>query len=228
MTDHILQFNAVTLPATDRDNPELAGIDFVLAQGDCFAVRVEEERVCPPLADMAMGLLRPSAGCVLLEGRDWAQMSADDVSRARSRIGRVFEEQGWVSNLDVDENVTLAQRHHTGRSPTEIRAEALRWARRFGRDALLSVRPAWATRHELLIAQWVRAFMGEPQLLIFERPTRDATDDECTWFLNALREQRQRGAGVIVLASDERLLDAALLTPTLCATVENDRWEIAG
>ncbi len=228
MADPVLQFSAVTLSATDRDDRELSGVDFALNPGDCLAVRVEEERICPLLADTAIGLLDPSAGRVLLEGKDWARMAADDVSRVRSRIGRVFEEQAWVSNLDVDENITLAQRHHTRRSPEEIRDEALRWARRFGRDALLYVRPAWAPRQELLIAQWIRACLGEPRLLIFERPTRDATDEECRWFLDAMREHRQRGAGVIVLASDERLLDAALLRPTLCATVEEDRWEITG
>lgn len=228
MTDDILQFISVTLPATDRYNHEVAGIEFNVRPGDCVLVRVEEETVCPPLADAAIGLTAPVAGRILFEGQEWETLSADEVARNRSRIGRVFEEHAWVSNLDVDENVTLAQRHHARRSPAEIRDEALRWARRFGRDALLSVRPAWAPRRELRIAQWIRAFVGAPPLLIFERPTRDATDEECRSFLDAVQEERARGAGVLIMASDERLFGEAPFSPTVSATVKDDRWESAG
>ncbi len=228
MTDSILQFEAVTLPAADAYDQEVAGLDFALRAGDCLLVAVEDERPCPPLADAAEGLLEPSAGRVLMHGADWQEMSPDESSLRRSRIGRVFESQAWLSNLDVDENVTLAQRHHARRSEAEIREEAVRWVQRFGRDALPAMRPAWAPRHELIIAQWVRALLGEPELLIMERATRDATHEECAQLVEAAEEHRRRGAALIWLSSDERFLNNQSLAPTVRAKMKGERWEIVG
>jgi len=228
MADTVLHFEDVTLQATDRYDQEVRGIEFQLGAGECLLIEVDDERVCPPLADTAQGLMEPMAGRVWVAGRDWSALSADDASRWRSRIGRVFEDHAWLSNLDVDENVTLAQRHHSGRADEAVRDEALRWATRFGRDALPAMRPAWAPRHELVIAQWVRALLGEPRLLILERPTRDIADDEGALLVDAVREHRGKGVAVLWLASDERLLNNQSLDATQRARIAGDRWEIVG
>ncbi len=227
MAEERIQFETVTLPATDRYDQEVADIHFVLSAGECLLVNVEDERGCPPLADTAEGLLTPVAGRVRMDGRDWSSISADESAAYRSVIGRVFEEQAWVSNLDVDENVTLAQRHHTRRPEQEIRDEALQWAGRFGWDSLPAIRPAWAPRHELVIAQWVRALLGTPRLMILERPTRDVGDEECGQLVEAVLERRAEGAAVIWLTSDERLSNNQSLNPTIRAKVLGDRWEIS-
>lgn len=228
MADAIVHFEGVTLQATDRYDQEVRGIDFRLGAGECLLIEVDGERACPPLADTAQGLIEPTTGRVWVEGRDWSALSAEAVARCRGRIGRVFEDHAWLSNLDVDENVTLAQRHHSGRTDDVIRDEALRWATRFGRDGLPAMRPAWAPRHELVVAQWVRALLGEPHLLILERPTRDIPDDESALLVDAVREQRARGVAVLWLASDERLLNNQSLHATQRAKIAGDRWEILG
>ena len=226
MAKERIQFEAVTLQATDRYDQEVGGIDVLLRAGECLLIEVEEERGCPPFADTAEGLLAPAAGRVRMDGRDWLSLSPDESAAYRSAIGRVFEEQAWVSNLDVDENVTLAQRHHTGRSEQEIRDEALHWAARFGWDTLPAIRPAWAPRHELVIAQWVRALLGAPRLMILERPTRDAVDEECGRLVEAVQERRAEGAAVIWLTSDARLVNNQSLDPRFRAKILGDRWEI--
>ncbi len=225
MTTEILQFDAVTLPATDGYDEPVSGIDFVLRAGECALIELEEERACPPFADTAEGLSEPASGRVLTEGRDWITLAPDEAVARRSGIGRVFERHAWVSNLDVDENVTLAQRHHTRRPPDEIRDEALRWAARFGRDTLPAVRPVWASRRDLMMAQWVRALLGAPRLIILEEPTRDMKKDDCDRLIQVVRERRAEGTAVMWLTSDMRLLNNESLDPGFRARVQGASWE---
>lgn len=226
MADEILQFDSVTLAATDAYDDRVAGIHFTLCAGESLLVQVEDERGCPPLADTAEGLCEPETGRVLIDGADWAGMAGDEVAQRRSRIGRVFASHAWLSNLDVDENVTLAQRHHSRRPESEIRDEALRLARRFRRDGLPAMRPAWASRHELIVAQWVRALLGEPRLVILERPTREVRDDECAQLVETVQACRDRGAALVWITGDRRLLNNQSLDATFRVKVSGDRWEM--
>ena len=104
------------------------------------------------------------------EDTDWEEMAADAAAAARGRIGRVFEVRGWISNLDVDENITLAQRHHTSRPLGEIEAEALALAQQFGLADLPRLRPAMLRAGELRRAAWIRALLGAPTLILLEHP----------------------------------------------------------
>lgn len=222
----VLQFEDVVLPPTDRFDHSVSGIRFQLSPGECLVVEVGDEQACPPLADVAQGLLAPVAGVVRIEGDDWSDLSPEAASERRHRIGRVFEEQAWLSNLDVDENITLAHRHHTNRPTAAIRQEAQALATRFGLAALPAGRPAWTSRHELTLAQWVRALLGDRCLYILEQPTRDVTRTECDQLVCALREAREAGASVLWLTHDRRIIDNPALSDSARARLLGDSWEI--
>ena len=226
MSKEILRFESVTLPDTEEYSGAAHNVDFVLCAGEALLIDTHDTQGWPPLADTAEGLLPPRSGAVRIGGAEWSTLNPDASTDWRSRIGRVFADHAWVSNLDVDENVTLAQRHHARQAPAEISEQAQTWARRFGLDALPATRPAWTPRKEQMLAQWVRALLGEPALLILENPTRDVPGDASEHLLNAVREQRDRGAAVIWMTTEKDLQNHASLEPTYRATLSKDRWEI--
>jgi len=69
--------------------------------------------------------------------------------------------------------------------------------------------------------------LGAPRLMILERPTHDASDEECGQLVEAVQERRTQGAAVIWLTSDARLSNNQSLDPTIRAKVLGDRWEIS-
>ncbi len=204
-SDAIIEWQGVCLPASAQYEIEIPDLTFALEPGEIMMVYIDNHRYCPPFADTACGLLKPSRGRILFKGRDWQSMMAGAVAAARSRIGRVFETNAWVSNLDLDENITLAQRHHTKRTQQDIRAEAEEWARRFGLPSLPAMRPIRASRQELMKSQWVRALLGQPELLLLERPCRDVSSSERRLLIDAVKEQLHREAAAIWLTSDEEV-----------------------
>ena len=168
-------------------------------------VLVENDPRPLPLADAAEGLLAPQAGCVRFLGQDWTGMSPDEAVAARASIGRVFSGPAWISNLDVDENVVLRLRHHTGRTPEDIEAEACALARAVGLEDLPRRRPAWVNRQDLARAQWVRALLGQPAMLLLERPKQDVPEDAVAALAAAVQEARGNGTAIVWFTSSPKL-----------------------
>jgi phospholipid/cholesterol/gamma-HCH transport system ATP-binding protein len=202
----ILVFENVTIPAQPPDEAGLAGVSFSLKSGELMLVRVEEGLARIPFADAAEGLVNPDAGRVAFLGEDWRMMPPNRSAERRGKIGRVFETHAWISNLDVDENITLGQRHHTARPENEIAQEAETLVRQFGLGNLPRVRPALARRYDLRRAEWARAFVGEPLLIILENPTKDVHLDALPGLMGAVKTARGRGAAAIWMTDDMRVL----------------------
>ena len=202
----ILSFEDVNVAAEPPYEVGLEGGSFSLKAAELMVVRMEEEMARTPFADAAEGLAEPASGRVAFLGEDWRAMPPQRSSECRGRIGRVFVTHSWISNLDVDENVTLAQRSHTLRPESEIAAEAAALARQFGFGELPRGRPAVVRRADLRRAEWVRAFIGEPALLILENPMQDVSSDFLPCLAGAVKAARARGAAVVWLSGNARIL----------------------
>jgi phospholipid/cholesterol/gamma-HCH transport system ATP-binding protein len=170
---------------------------------------MERENERMPLADAAQGLVPPRRGSVMFFGEDWQRMSANRAAAQRGRIGRLFDDDGWISDLDVDQNIMLSELHHTARSEDDIIEEALRWARVFGLPGLPRGRPGSMRRWDLRKAACIRAFLGQPPFIILEQPVRGIFADLIAPLTNAVKSARQRGAAVLWTIADPRIWNHA-------------------
>ena len=69
-----------------------------------------------------VGLLRPDAGQVLVEGEDITHMSSGELSRVRRRIGFLFQNAALFDSISVGDNVAFPLRRHTAMDRGAIRA----------------------------------------------------------------------------------------------------------
>ena len=197
LSQPVLEFCDATIAPGSKDQSPVAGANFALRAGGLLLLRVDPMRAHLPIGDAAEGLVKPESGRVRFLGEDWGAMSAARGAQMRSRARRVFDGSGWVSNLDVSENVTLAERHWTRRSLDEVRGEAARLARACGLAAVPDGRPAWVAQTDLRRCEWVRAFMGQPALVILELPTEGLPTEYADRLIEVAREARGRGAAVL-------------------------------
>ncbi len=181
-----------------------APLRFDVEEGACIVVRVDQDDVgrAAAVGRLACGLDRPPHGTVRYHGHEWERMTPAEAERCRGTIGRVFSGTAWISNLNVGENVLLATLHHTRRPVAELRTEAERLSRAFGLDALPDIRPARVAARDLQRAQWVRAWLNQPDLLILELPDRGAGLDGRAALVAAVAEARARGVGVLWISTD--------------------------
>ncbi|MDP2989330.1 MAG: hypothetical protein Q8O57_02050 [Kiritimatiellota bacterium] len=199
----ILEFADVTIAAAVREHAGLSHVSARLLPGTLTLVQVEPGNEPLPLADLATGLLYPAEGRVLFHGEAWTVMLPEQVLQRRAQIGRVFDGHGWISNLNVNENVTLAQRHHTRRPDAEILAEAEALARAFGLNELPKIRPALVAPQDLRRSEWIRGFIGHPLLVLLERPMQGVPLEYLPRLLGAVREACARKAAVLWLTDPD-------------------------
>jgi phospholipid/cholesterol/gamma-HCH transport system ATP-binding protein len=228
MNSAILNFAEVTIRSSPQYETGLSNASFALSQGDLLLVRIERENERLPLADAAQGLLGGDHGTVFFLGKDWRSLGTDRAAAQRGRIGRLFDDEGWISDLDVDENILLAQLHHTDRSEAEIMDEALTLARVFGLPGLPRGRPGEVRRWDLRKAACIRAFLGRPALIIIEQPVRGVYADFMAPLLNAVQSARRRAAAVLWTVTDPQTWKSAALHATSCARMRGSELQFVG
>jgi phospholipid/cholesterol/gamma-HCH transport system ATP-binding protein len=146
------------------------GLDLVLETGDFAVIEVPGPRRGAAFADLCTGLMALTSGHVRFLGRDWHALPHRHADALRSHIGRLFYLPLRADTQDVASGVLLARLHHTRTPETALRAEAISLALRFGLPGLPAGPTRRSTGPDLLRAACVRAFLGQPRLVILELP----------------------------------------------------------
>ncbi len=222
----VLAFKGVSTEPDPMFDSPLWDVTFTLSRRELLLIRLERGRFRLPLADLAAGVLEPGQGTVEFFGDNWLRMSPDYSSTQRGKIGRVFEDHGWISNLDIGENITLAQRHHSIRSDSDIEEEATNLARMFGLPGLPHRALAGTRREDLRRSAFIRAFIGDPSLIILERPTRNLFPGIMPPLMNTIRAARDRGSAVIWTTSEDRVWSESGIHATLKCTMFGSRMNV--
>lgn len=203
--ESIIEFRGVTLKPRSHRVGELSRVNLRLGPGDLVFIMLESEAEHFPLCDLAEGLVDPDEGTIVFQDEAWAGMSPLRLAEMRSRIGRVFDYAGWISNLTISENIRLAERHHTRRPEAEILDEMDQLCRFVGLPPVLDERPDVAAVAVLRRAQWVRAFMGSHALQLLERPEYAAPHEALPKLGELVENARGEGCAVIWTTLDQDL-----------------------
>jgi phospholipid/cholesterol/gamma-HCH transport system ATP-binding protein len=198
----ILQLDGVSVTGASAHVVDLVDLSVSVGPGDLLVIEPERHVETVSLDDVASGLIAPDAGVVRFRGDDWQEMGLFAQSAARGRIGRIFESGGWVSNLDMYENIALSARHHAGSSDHALRRAARTLMERVGLHDCLAERPHHLSRSDLRRAQWVRAFLGDALLLLLNEPLLDIRPDTHPALLELVGAARARGAAVVWTSRD--------------------------
>ena len=190
-------------PEAETTHLPSAMLHLRLLAGDCALIEIRDPVRASEFADLCCGHLSLRRGRVRFLGRDWATMPGEQAAALRGRIGRVFGIGAWIGFLNMDLNILLPQLHHTRRPAEALREAAAELARGFGLPGLPLVRPEVLSSADLARAACVRAFLGEPLLLLLESPSQAQFTDLVSPLLNALATARDRGAAAIWLTRSD-------------------------
>lgn len=228
MTELVLEFDQVTVPREGFYDAGLKNCSFQLRAGELVAVRTSKELIHNPLSASALGLIETISGTVRFCGEDWRALPPRRMATLRSKVGRVFAEDGWISNLDVDENIVLAQFYHTRRPREEIWNETLEIARRLGLSGIPEGRAAGLRRATLRVLEWVRALLGEKVLLILEHPMNRVPHNFLQPLLTEVARVRKLGTAILWITSDAQEWEAVQLMATKTYEMGEEHWSCIG
>lgn len=210
----ILRFENVKLVTEQGVSGEAIELEMRLSGGDLVLINLERPRFGSMLADACCGLYQAAEGSILFLGKDWSTLPSDTANALRGRIGRVFTFGNWINRLTLMENILLPQLHHTRRKVAELRDEAVRLAEHFGLPGLPSGLPNDVMRADHQRAACIRAFLGQPSLILLEEPTFGVYPEILPPLINAIRKACERGCGVIWLTLEDQVWNYPLLPAT--------------
>jgi putative ABC transport system ATP-binding protein len=158
------------------------------------------------LLNLIAGLDRPTSGAVLVEDRDLARLSREELAKYRLRtVGMVFQSFNLVSRMTLEENVELPMRFaEVDRGQRD--ALALRALERVGLRKRATHRPAELSGGEQQRAALARALINQPKLLLADEPTGNLDSHTGTEIMNFIREFNESLGMTIVMVTHERAL----------------------
>jgi phospholipid/cholesterol/gamma-HCH transport system ATP-binding protein len=118
-----------------------------------------------------VGLIKPDAGAVIVEGEDITPMSSRDLTRVRRRIGFLFQNAALFDSITVGENVAFPLRRHTDLADAEIRSRAGTLLAQVGLERDYDKMPADLSGGMRKRAGLARAMALDPAILLADEPS---------------------------------------------------------
>jgi len=191
-----------------EEDAVLRGVDLAVAPGERRVVVGPSGSGKSTLLAILGGLEPPSAGRVLWQGRDLAELDERARARLRNReLGFLFQTHHLLPQLSALENAlvpTLVRGAAGLRGEREARARELFGV--VGLGARLAHRPAELSGGERARVALVRALVNGPKLLLADEPT-GALDAHAAELLGELLLElnRREGIALVVVTHAERL-----------------------
>jgi phospholipid/cholesterol/gamma-HCH transport system ATP-binding protein len=163
--------NCVNLWKRFQNKSVLEGIDLDIDQGEAQVIIGQSGCGKSVLLKHLVGLLLPDTGKVLVKGVDINQLSRKNLFRVRMRFGMVFQGSALFDSLTVGENVCLALKEHTSKSPEEIEAIGREKLRLVGLDNIMDKMPSELSGGMKKRVSIARAIAMDPTCVLYDEPT---------------------------------------------------------
>ncbi len=182
------------------------GVSFEIASGQFVALLGSSGSGKSSLLNLIAGLDRPTSGAVIVQGKNLAELSRQDLAKHRLHtVGMVFQSFNLIPTMTLLENVELplrfAEVDRGQRSQLALKA-----LERVGLAARVGHRPTELSGGEQQRASLARALINRPQLLLADEPTGNLDSKNGTEIMNFIREFNQTLGMTVIMVTHERAL----------------------
>ena len=150
--------------------------------------------------------LKPSRGMIQIFGKDTAQLTKEDITTTRRKIGVIFQDFRLLDHLTLYENVALPLRVQ-GKDETGYRSEVYELLRWVGLGERFEASPSVLSGGEKQRAAIARALISRPKLLLADEPTGNVDPTMAGRILRLFVELHKSGTAVVIATHDLSLMD---------------------
>ena len=149
----------------------LKKVTFDVEQGEYVAIMGESGSGKTTLLNILAALDKPTAGSVILDGKDLSKIKESQVAAfRRDNLGFVFQEFNLLDSFSIEDNIYLPL-VLAGKSHAEMRRRIAPLAQQLGIDYLLKKYPYEVSGGQKQRAAVARALITEPRILLADEPT---------------------------------------------------------
>jgi phospholipid/cholesterol/gamma-HCH transport system ATP-binding protein len=180
------------------------GLDMTVEHGEVFGIVGGSGSGKSVLLRSILGLQRPQAGKVLLQGHDLTRLAPAELRKVKASYGVTFQQGALFTSLTVLQNVQLPMLEHLDLAPRALEELALLKVRLVGLpDEAARKYPAQLSGGMIKRAALARALALDPALLMLDEPTAGLDPISAAAFDELLMDLRQQlGLTVIMITHD--------------------------
>lgn len=203
MSDRI-SIDVIGLRKSFGSNEVLKGVDLQVREGTTTVILGGSGSGKSVLMKHIIGLLKPDAGKVLIEGEDITAMRGRELDKIRQKFGMVFQMAALFDSMTVLGNVAFPLREHRKHlSEAEIREIVASKLKLVGLEGVEDKYPSELSGGMRKRVGLARAVVLDPKIVLYDEPTTGldpiTTDNVDEMILDAKREL---GVTSVVISHD--------------------------
>lgn len=178
----------------------LKNVNFSVSAGEYVAVMGESGSGKTTLLNILAALDKPTAGSVILDGKDLAAVKESDAAAfRRDNLGFVFQDFNLLDTFTIEDNIYLPL-VLSGKPYREINKKILPIAEKLGITEILKKYPYEISGGQKQRAAVARALITSPKLILADEPT-GALDSKATDELLRLFSEINRTGQTIIMVT---------------------------
>src|ERR671928_212815 len=184
----------------------LQDVSFVIEKGEFVFVVGASGSGKSTMVRLLLKELEPTAGRIIVGGRDLARLKRSKVPLLRRNVGCVFQDFKLLPNRTAAENVAYALKVQ-GESGNAIRRKVPEVLNLVGLAHKMSSFPDELSGGEQQRVSIARAFVNHPPLLICDEPTGNLDPDTSVGIMQLLYRINRTGTTVVMATHDREMVD---------------------
>jgi len=172
-------------------------------RGETFTVLGPSGSGKSTLLKAIIGLLRPDAGSIQVEGLDVAHCTRAELEKVRQTIGLVFQYAALLGSLTVEENVALPLIETRGMTMAQARPVVEEKLALVGLTGFSRHLPAQLSGGMRKRVGFARAIVHEPRIILYDEPTTGLDPVVCRQIDDLIISLREKlGVTGVVISHD--------------------------
>ncbi|MFP5254449.1 MAG: ABC transporter ATP-binding protein [Acidimicrobiia bacterium] len=178
----------------------LKDISFDIPRGQITAVMGPSGTGKSVLLKNIIGLLRPDAGEIWVDGEETVGMGERDLYRVRRKFGVLFQDGALFGSMNMFDNIAFPLREHTRKSEREIREIVLSKAEMVGLLDHMKKYPGEVSGGMKKRAGLARALAMDPEIILFDEPDSGLDPVRVSYLDELVRKiQEETGATFVII-----------------------------
>lgn len=208
MSNYLIQAQRIqkTYHKGDEHIEVLHSLDFNVSPGKTVAIMGESGVGKSTFLQILGGLLKPSQGEVLFDGKSIFNRSDSQIANYRNEsIGFIFQFHYLLPEFTALENVTMPMRI-AGKNPENFIARAKDLLERVGLGKRINHRPSELSGGEQQRVAIVRSLVNSPKVVLADEPTGNLDTETALYVSNLLLGMvKEHGMSLIIATHSESL-----------------------
>ncbi len=152
-------------------NVVLNGLNLSIEKGEVTVIIGRSGGGKSVLLKHIIGLIRPDAGAINIDGKDITRFNDRELNRLRKKFGMLFQEAALFDSMTVGQNIAFPLEEHTKLKSGEIMEIVREKLGQVGLTGIENKMPSELSGGMKKRVGLARAIALEPEILLFDEPT---------------------------------------------------------